>query len=239
TSKRTCVRAPILTSFWRWETIRTVLRACCSDLEIALQTCLTHRVEFAVLGRLEVRIDGEGTPLGGPKQRALLAVLLLSANEVVSRDHLVDGLWGARAPASAQRSLDTYVWRLRALLGSDRIERRPPGYLLRVAPGELDLERFEHLLTQGREAAAAGDATGASGRLQEALDLWRGPALADLLNEPFAAGGAGGPQGGPRRAPGEGTRCDPEARARPSRPPPPKAARPRPTHPPRAPRPLR
>ena len=147
-------------------------------------------MEFAVLGRLEVRIDGEGTPLGGPKQRALLALLLLSANEVVSRDHLVDALWGERAPASAQRSLDSYVSRLRALLGSDRIERRPPGYLLRVAPGELDLERFEHLLTQGREAAAAGDATGASGRLQEALDLWRGPALADLLNEPYAAGEA-------------------------------------------------
>src|SRR5262249_13168329 len=136
------------------------------------------------------RAGGEGTALGGPKQRALLALLLLSANEVVSRDHLVDALWGERAPATAQRSLDSYVSRLRALLGPDRIERRPPGYLLRVAPGELDLERFERLLAQGREAAAAGDATSARGRLQEALDVWRGPALADLLNEPFAAGEA-------------------------------------------------
>jgi YVTN family beta-propeller protein len=148
-------------------------------------------VELAVLGRLEVRIDGETTPLGGPKQRALLALLLLSANEVVSRDHLVDALWGERAPASAQRSLDSYVSRLRALLGPDRIERRPPGYLFRVAPGELDLDRFEDLLTRGRAAAAAGEATMASDRLREALNVWRGPALADLSSDPFAAREAG------------------------------------------------
>ena len=117
-----------------------MLRRCCSDVEIALQTCFAHCVQFAVLGRLEVRIDGGAAPLGGPKQRALLALLLLSANEVVSRDRLVDGLWGERAPASADRSLDSYVSRLRALIGPDRIERRPPGYLIRVAPGELDLE---------------------------------------------------------------------------------------------------
>src|SRR5262249_58052923 len=120
-------------------------------------------MEFAVLGRLEVRTAGEGTPLGGPKQRALLALLLLSANDVVSRDHLVDALWGERAPATAQRSLDSYVSRLRALLGPDRIERRPPGYLLRVAPGELDLERFERLLAQGRHAAPARDSTSPRG----------------------------------------------------------------------------
>jgi YVTN family beta-propeller protein len=163
-----------------------VLRPCCSDVEIVLQTCFAHRVEFAVLGRLEVRIDGEAAPLGGPKQRALLALLLLNANEVVSRDRLVDALWGERAPASAQRSLDSYVSRLRTLLGADRIERRPPGYLIQVAPGELDLERFEGLLEDGRAAAAAGDATTASERLREALSLWRGSALGDLLNEPFA-----------------------------------------------------
>lgn len=167
-----------------------MLRRCCNDVEIALQKCFAHRVQFAVLGQLEVRIDGEAAPLGGPKQRALLALLLLNANEVVSRDRLVDALWGERTPASAQRSLDSYVSRLRALLGSDRIERRPPGYLLRVEPGELDLERFERLLVQGREAGAAGDATMVSDRLREALNVWRGPALADLLNEPFAAGEA-------------------------------------------------
>jgi YVTN family beta-propeller protein len=148
-------------------------------------------MEFAVLGPIEVRIDGRVLPLGGPKQRALLALLLLNANEAVSRDRLVDELWGERAPASAQRSLDTYVYRLRTLLGDGRIERRPPGYLLRVEPGELDLERFERLLEQGRAAAAAGDAAAARSRLHEALALWRGRALADLENESFAASDAG------------------------------------------------
>jgi DNA-binding SARP family transcriptional activator/ABC-type transport system substrate-binding protein/streptogramin lyase len=156
-------------------------------VEIALQKCFAHRVQFAVLGQLEVRIDGEAAPLGGPKQRALLALLLLSANQVVSRDRLVDGLWGERAPASADRSLDSYVSRLRALIGPDRIERHPPGYLIRVAPGELDLERFERLLEEGRVAAAAGHNSQARDRLHEGLGLWRGPALADLLNEPAAA----------------------------------------------------
>src|SRR6516225_7665424 len=110
-------------------------------------------MEFVVLGPLEARIDGRTLALGGPKQRALLALLLLNANEAVSRDRLVDELWGERAPASAQRSLDTYVYRLRALVGGGRIERRRPGYLLRVEPGELDLDRFERLLEQGRAAA--------------------------------------------------------------------------------------
>jgi DNA-binding SARP family transcriptional activator len=92
-------------------------------------------------------------------------------------------LWGERAPESAQRSLDAYVSRLRTLLGGQRIERRPPGYLLRVEPGELDLERFEALLEQGRAAAAVGDPRTARGHLRAALALWRGRALADLASE--------------------------------------------------------
>jgi DNA-binding SARP family transcriptional activator len=151
-------------------------------VEIALQRCFAQRVEFLVLGPVEARLDGGALPLGGPKQRVLLALLLLNANEVVSRDRLVDSLWGERAPESAQRSLGTYVSRLRTLLGADRIERRPPGYLLHVEPGELDLERFEALLEQGR--AAAGDPATAHGHLRDALGLWRGPALADLATEP-------------------------------------------------------
>src|SRR5262249_34317020 len=115
--------------------------------------------------------------------RALLALLLLSANEVVSRDRLVDSLWGERAPESAQRSLDTYVSRLRTLLGAERIERRPPGYLLRVDAGKLDSERFEELLERGRAAAAAGNPTAARDCLRNALGLWRGRALADLEPE--------------------------------------------------------
>jgi DNA-binding SARP family transcriptional activator len=140
-------------------------------------------VEFLVLGPVETRIDGRVLHLGGPKQRALLALLLLNGNEVVSRDRLVDSLWGERAPESAQRSLDTYVSRLRTLLGGERIERRAPGYLLRVEPGELDLERFEALLEQGRAAGAAGDPATARAHLRDALALWRGPALADLASE--------------------------------------------------------
>jgi YVTN family beta-propeller protein len=140
----------------------------------------------SVLGPLEVRTDGAPVALGGPKQRALLALLVLHANEVLSRDRLVEGLWGERAPATALRSLDSYISRLRTLLGTDRIERRAPGYAFRLEPGELDLERFEALFEQGRAAAAAGDASTASDVLRGALALWRGPALADLLYEPFA-----------------------------------------------------
>src|SRR6266516_6522904 len=140
-------------------------------------------MEFLVLGPVEVRIDGKAVPLGGPKQRALLALLLLNANKPVSRSRLIDAVWGERAPASVERSLDNYVSRLRTLVGPDRLERRPPGYLLRVEPGELDLERFEALLEQGRAAGAAGDPATARGRLRDALGVWRGRALADLASE--------------------------------------------------------
>ena len=138
-------------------------------------------MEFLVLGPVEVRIDGRALSLGGPKQRGLLALLLLDANEVVSRDRLIDALWNELAPTNAQRSLDSYVSRLRSLFGADRIERRPPGYRLRVEPGELDLDRFEALLTQGR--LAANQPAAAREHLAEALALWRGHALADLQEE--------------------------------------------------------
>jgi YVTN family beta-propeller protein len=144
-------------------------------------------VEFAILGPLEARDDGRRLKLGGPKQRAVLAMLLLDANRPISRDRLIDGLWGEAPPPSAAHTLDDYVSRLRRAVGGERIERRPAGYLIRVEPGELDLERFEALLEQGRSAAAAGDAARASAVLGQALGLWRGRALADLENEPFAA----------------------------------------------------
>jgi YVTN family beta-propeller protein len=155
-------------------------------VEKTLQMCLSPPVDVSVLGPLEVRVNGAAVALGGPKQRALLALLVLHANEVVSRDRLIEGVWGERPPATAPRSLDSYVSRLRKLLGADRIERHAPGYVFRLEPGELDLERFEALLRQGRAAMAAGDAATASDALRGALALWRGPALADLLYEPFA-----------------------------------------------------
>jgi DNA-binding SARP family transcriptional activator len=130
-------------------------------------------MEFGILGPVEAYLDGKPIGLGGPKQRALLAVLLLHRNEAISRDRLIDALWGERPPPSAAQTLDTYVSRLKKLIGSERLVRRAPGYMLRVEPNELDLDRFEALL-------AVGD-------FEAALSLWRGPALADLLFEPFAA----------------------------------------------------
>jgi DNA-binding SARP family transcriptional activator/ABC-type transport system substrate-binding protein len=143
-------------------------------------------VEFRVLGPVEVRVHGDALALGGRKQRALLALLLLHANEVVSRDRLIDALWGERPPPSVHQSLDSYVSRLRRVLGHERLLRRPPGYTLALEPGELDLARFEELLEAGREAAARGDPSEAASTLRIALALWRGPALADVLYEPFA-----------------------------------------------------
>src|SRR5262245_25140904 len=143
-------------------------------------------MEFGLLGPLVVRRDGCEQPLGGPKQRSLLALLLLHPNEVVSRDRLIDGLWGEHPPPTAGHTLDTYVSRLRKLLGDERLERRPPGWMLRVAPGELDFDRFEVALDGGRKALAIDRPGDAAALLREGLALWRGPALADLQYEPFA-----------------------------------------------------
>ncbi len=130
-------------------------------------------MEFRLLGPLEViGDDGEPVALGGPRPRALLTLLLLHPNEVVAVDRLVDGVWGEAPPASAQNALQVHVHALRGALGADRILTRPPGYLVSVEDGELDVERFERLV---------GD-----GRAREALALWRGPALADVAYEPFA-----------------------------------------------------
>jgi ABC-type transport system substrate-binding protein/DNA-binding SARP family transcriptional activator len=147
-------------------------------------------MEFRLLGPVEVRLDGELLPVGGMKPRALLAMLLLGANEVVSRDRLVEGLWGGRRPASAEHGLDDYLSRLRRVLGADRIERRAPGYLLRVEPDELDLACFERLLVEGRNRLAASEPDAAVKAFDEALALWRGSALADLQDEPFATAAA-------------------------------------------------
>src|SRR5262249_57904226 len=108
-------------------------------------------------------------PLGGERQRALLALLLTRPNEVVSADRLVDELWGAEPPRTALNTIQYYVSQLRKTLGADRIVTRPPGYLIRVEPEELDLARFERLAQEGSAAS-----------LHAALELWRGSALADL-----------------------------------------------------------
>jgi DNA-binding SARP family transcriptional activator len=143
-------------------------------------------VEFRILGPLEVEDDGRVAPLGGAKQRALLALLLLHANEIVPRDRLIDDIWGDRAPETAATALQGYVSGLRKALGSDRILTRAPGYLLQLDSSEVDLGRFERLAREGREALADGDAERAAALLSEALALWRGPPLADLDATPFA-----------------------------------------------------
>jgi len=143
-------------------------------------------VEYRVLGPLEVHDGDESLPLAGQKQRALLALLLVNANRVLSRDRLIDELWGLHPPETAVQSLQVYVSRLRKLLPSNTLLTRPPGYLLELAPGELDLQRFERLLADGHEALALSDPERASNVLHEALALWRGPALAEFAFEPFA-----------------------------------------------------
>src|SRR5207248_2795164 len=138
--------------------------------------------EFRILGPLEVSVRGEPLPLTGQKQRALLALLLLEANHVVSTDRLVDALWGDQPPRTAATSLQNFISQLRKLLGPEMLVTKPPGYLLRIEPEELDLERFRRLVAEARSEPP--DARAA--KLREALDLWRGPALADLGFETFA-----------------------------------------------------
>ena len=100
-------------------------------------------MEFRLLGPLEVRTRGRALPLGGPKQRAVLAMLLLHANEVVSVERLIDELWGERPPKAVVPSIQNSVARLRRTIGRDRIERRPPGYVLRARDEEVDAAVFE------------------------------------------------------------------------------------------------
>ena len=140
-------------------------------------------MEFRLLGPIAVHDAGQAIPLGGPKQRSVLAVLLLNANEPVSRDRLIDLVWGERPPETVQRTLDSYVSRLRSVLGAERLERGAGGYVLRVDPGERDLDRFDDRLA---EARAASNPSAVIEKIDEALSLWRGPPLADLVFEPFA-----------------------------------------------------
>src|SRR6266508_3076169 len=103
-------------------------------------------MDFRILGPLEVSTQGQPLDLGGQKQRALLAVLLLEANRVVSQDRLIEALWEEKPPDTAQKALQVYVSQLRKVLGKERLLTKAPGYLLRVEPGELDLQRFQRLV---------------------------------------------------------------------------------------------
>src|SRR5215468_1824938 len=138
-------------------------------------------MEYRILGPLEVVGEGDTVKLGGSKQRSLLACLLLHPNEAVSRDRLIDGLWGERPPETAATAIQVYVSQLRKALGRDVIVTQAPGYLIRVRDGELDLERFERLVAEAQSAPPEEAAV----LLREALALWRGTPLAEL-DVPFA-----------------------------------------------------
>ena len=160
-------------------------------------------MDFRILGPLEVRDGGRTLALGGEKQRALLAILLLHRNQVVSADRLIDELWGESPPAGARRTLRAYVSKLRKAMsangkssavasdpelepGDGVVLTKAHGYVLQVAPGELDLERFADGAERGRDALATGRPEEAAKFLHEALSLWRGPPLAEFTYQPFA-----------------------------------------------------
>lgn len=160
-------------------------------------------MDFRILGPLEVRDGSRPLALGGGRQRALLAILLLHRNEVVSTDRLIDELWGESPPLGARKTLRAYVSRLRRAIGASGASAatsgdsepnpghgvlltRGHGYVLEIEPGELDLHTFEWLVRKGRHAAETGNPTQAAILLREADSLWRGRPLADLEFEPFA-----------------------------------------------------
>lgn len=139
-------------------------------------------LEFRVLGPLEVRRNGEVVPIPAPKQRALLGVLLLHANEPVAQEELIELLWGDDAPRTARASLQNQIHAIRRLLGAEVLERQPAGYVVHVESGRLDLDRFEQLVAEARRSEPRERAA----RLREALACWRGPALVEFPSQPFA-----------------------------------------------------
>jgi predicted ATPase/DNA-binding SARP family transcriptional activator len=150
-------------------------------------------MEFRILGPLEVLDEGRDVAPTGSKRRALLALLLLHANETLTVERLIDELWGADPPATAARTVQAHVSRLRKALraegsngADDAIVTREHGYQLVMDPERLDAHRFEGLVAEGREALARAEPENAAAAFEAALSLWRGVALADLAHEEFA-----------------------------------------------------
>jgi DNA-binding SARP family transcriptional activator len=150
-------------------------------------------MDFRILGPLEALDEGRAVRLGGSKQRALLALLLLHANETLTTDRLIDELWGDRPPATAAKTLQVYISRLRKVLAGGKgnvsagvVATRERGYELELDPERLDSHRFERILDEGHSELAAGHPERAAEALEAALAMWRGAPLADLAYEPFA-----------------------------------------------------
>ena len=169
-------------------------------------------MEVRVLGPVEVTVGGRACQLGGTKQRAVLVMLALHVNQLVSVDRLVDGLWGQTPPESAVNAVQVYISRLRKTLQAEQpdsragpLRRRTPGYLLELEAEQVDLYRFERLAGEGARAVGT-EPERAAGSLRAALGLWRGPPLAEFADEPFAPpeasrarGEAAGRSGGAHR----------------------------------------
>jgi DNA-binding SARP family transcriptional activator len=144
-------------------------------------------VRIGVLGPLEVRdTAGQLLPVGGARLRSFLIRLAISDGRPVSVDRLAEDLWADDGPADAANAVQALVSRLRSTAGRDTIEHGPAGYRLAVAPGEVDARAFEQLVVVARGALAAGDNAAGARTLRQALDMWRGPALADVADAPFA-----------------------------------------------------
>jgi DNA-binding SARP family transcriptional activator len=147
-------------------------------------------VEYRILGPLEIQANGELIRLGPAKERALLGILLLHANDVVAGDRLVEELWGERPPESAGKLVHVYVSRLRKTLeqagAKPVVETRAPGYVATVGDNEIDAARFERLVADAHSSAAAGDFEAALTTYEAALGLWRGRVLADVTFESLA-----------------------------------------------------
>ena len=152
---------------------------------------MEFRMQFRILGPLEIDDRGHPVPLRGPRQRALLASLLLRAGEIVPEDRLLEEVWRGEPPPSGGAALRVRISQLRKALAATgsppALTTRPPGYVLEVDAGQVDALRFEQLLAEGRAALADGDPAAAATTLGEALGLWRGPALAEFADDPFAA----------------------------------------------------
>src|SRR6266849_9027976 len=144
-------------------------------------------MEFRLLGPLEVVDHGRPLSLGRGKHRALLALLLLHANEAVPTSRLIDELWGEAPPPTAGKIVRNYVSSIRKALGGEQelLQTQAAGYRLVLGAATLDIKRFEQAVEAGRRALADGDAKRSAALLREGLALWRGPALADFTCESF------------------------------------------------------
>jgi DNA-binding SARP family transcriptional activator/ABC-type glycerol-3-phosphate transport system substrate-binding protein len=167
--------------------VLAVMRASATATAPTAAGAVAGHLAFRLLGPLEVTDGGRPVPLGGPRQRLVLAHLLLAANRVVTMDELIERIWDDEPPRAARNTIQSYISHLRAALGPDRIEGRTPGYVIHADAEELDVLRFEQLLRRARRMLPT-DPRQAAATLEEALTLWQGSPLSDLADSPSLVG---------------------------------------------------